>query len=423
MLSRSTLIYSEEPNMKNMSTESLLQTYFIERNSSKNTQRIYRQVVKIFEEHTGKTLPEILEIAEAEEQKVKWTKSTLYYFLISFRKYLYDNLQPSTAQMKFTVIKTIIKYFDITVLPLKSFSTKKYHKVELTPEDIITQNELQTCVNVKNPLVKAIATFMSSSGCSLIDTFNLTIYDYVYSTREYHNLPCDDSKYIHEILDVLNSRKDIVPVFEKLRRQKTGVQYTTFCSPEAVISINNYLIYREKKEHESMGRYNKKHPDNPKFYPGLQLTDQLFKGSHGSIERMFRQVNEAVGLGKAGNYVKFAPHMMRRYHTSQLYAAGLSEYEINLLQGRKTHDVIHTSYLRVKVEALKEKYIKALPFLVVDDVYRIKTELEVVKDENKELKEANLKYKEVVDSIDERIESKIQEAMDSKDDVFDDLFS
>lgn len=42
--------------MKNMSTESLLQTYFLERNSSKSTQRIYWQVVKIFEEHTGKKI-------------------------------------------------------------------------------------------------------------------------------------------------------------------------------------------------------------------------------------------------------------------------------------------------------------------------------------------------------------------------------
>lgn len=387
-----------------MNTKSLLQTYFLERNSSKNTQRIYRQVVKIFEEHTGKTLPEILEIAEAEEQKVKWTKSTLYYFLISFRKYLYDNLQPSTAQMKFTVIKTIIKYFDITVLPLKSFSTKKYHKVELTPEDIITQDELQTCVNIKNPLVKAIATFMSSSGCSLIDTLNLTIYDYIFSTQEYHNLPCDDD-HINEILQLLTNRKDVVPVFEKLRRQKTGVQYNTFCSPEAVIATNNYLLYREKKEKESIERYNNKHLDNPKFYPGLQLTDQLFKGNHGSIERMFRQVNDAVGLGKAGNYVKFAPHMMRRYHTTQLYAAGWSEYEINLLQGRKSQEVIHRSYLRVKVDALKEKYIKALPFLVVDDVYRVKTELDVTKEKNTQLASENVELKKQNDETRRRIDN------------------
>ena len=112
---------------ENRGTESLLQTYFLERKSSKSTQTIYGHVVKIFEEHTGKKLPEILEIAESEKKTIKWAQSTLYHFLISFRKYLYDNLQPSTVQMKFDIIKTIIKYFDITVLPLKSFSTKKYH--------------------------------------------------------------------------------------------------------------------------------------------------------------------------------------------------------------------------------------------------------------------------------------------------------
>lgn len=370
-------------------------------------------------------LPEILEIAESEEGTVKWTKSTLYHFLISFRKYLYDNLQPSTAQMKFTVIKTIIKYFDITLLPLKSFSTKKYHKVELTPEDIITPTQLKTCVNVKNPLVKAIALYMSSNGESLIDALKKTIFDYVVSTQEYHRLPLNSK--VMSIVNVLNKQDDVIPVFEKCRRQKTGVQYTTFCSPESVKAINAYLIYREKKEKESVERHNKKHPEDPKTYDGLQLTDPLFKGNHGSIERMFRQVNEAVGLGKAGNYVKFSPHMMRRYHTSQLYAAGWSEYEINVVQGRKSHEVIHRSYLRVRVDALKEKYILALPFLVVDDVYRVKTELDIVKDENEELKEANLKYKEVVDTIDERIESKIREAIGQKNDLsgdeLDDLFS
>lgn len=406
-----------------MNTESLLQTYFMERNSSKNTQRIYRQVVKIFEEHTGYKLPEILEIAEHEEQTVKWSKSTLYTFLISFRKYLYDTLQPSTAQMKFTVIRSIIRYFDITVLPLKSFSTKRYYKVELTPEDILTQNQLKICVNVKNPLLKAIALYMSSSGESLVDTLNKTIFDYLVSTKEYHNLQINSN--ILYIIEVLNKRDDVVPVFEKCRRQKTGVQYTTFCSPESVKAINAYLIYREKKEKESVERYNKKHPDSPKIYDGLQLNDQLFKGNHGSIERMFRQVNDAVGLGKAGNYVKFAPHMLRRYHSSQLYSAGLSEYEINLLQGRKSQEVVYRSYLRVKLDALKEKYINALPFLVVDDVYRVKTELDIVKDENKELKETNLKYKEVVDNIDERIEAKIREAINenSSCDDLEDLFS
>ena len=387
--------------MKNMNTKSLLQIYFLERNSSESTQRNYKRVVKSFENHTNQTLQEILNTAETEEQQnIKWQKSTLYYYLISFRKYLYETVQPSTAKMNFTVIKTILRYFGANILPLQSFSTKKYHKVELTPEDIITPDELKVCINVKNPLVKAISLTMSSDGESLIDVLNKTIFDYVYSTREYHNLPCTNEN-IMPILHKLNSMNDVIPVFEKQRRQKTGVQYTTFCSPEAAKAINNYLIYREKKEKESVERYNKKHPDKPKIYNGLQLTDQLFKGNHGSIERMFREVNEAVGLGKAGNFVKFAPHMMRRYHTTQLYAAGFSEYEINLLQGRKSQEVIHRSYLRVKLSTLKEKYIQALPFLVVDDVYRVKTELEVVKEDNERLHSENNELKKQNKRIDD----------------------
>ena len=372
-----------------MNTESLLEIYFLERNSSESTQRTYKRVVNTFEHHTNKTLPEILNIAENEEENTKWQKSTLYYYLISFRKYLYESLQPSTAKMNFTVIKTILRYFGANIFPLQSFSTKKYPKIELAPEDIITPDELKVCINVKNPLVKAISLTMSSNGESLSDVLKKSILDYVYSTKEYHNLPCTNEN-IMPILHKLNKMDDVIPVFEKQRRQKTGVQYTTFCSPEAANAINNYLIYREKKEKESVERYNKlKHPENPKVYPGLQLTDQLFKANIGSIERMFREVNDAVGLGKAGNYVKFAPHMMRRYHTTQLYAAGFSEYEINLLQGRKSQEVIHRSYLRVKVSTLKEKYIHALPFLVVEDEYRVKSELDIEKEKNVELANEN----------------------------------
>ena len=52
--------------------------------------------------------------------------------------------------------------------------------------------------------------------------------------------------------------------------------------------------------------------------------------------------------------------------------------------------------LRVRVDALKEKYVQALPFLVIVDVYRIKSELNVVKNENEVLKEENDKYKRLL---------------------------
>ena len=423
MLSLTHKGYIGEAKMKNMKTEALLQTYFLDRNSSPNTQRIYRKAIKLFEEHTGKTLYEILTIAEKEET-IKWQKTSLYFFLTSFRKFLYDKFQPSTAQMNFTVVKSIIRHFDINILPLKQFSTKRYSKVELTPEDIITQEELKKAVEVKNPLVKAAAITMSQMGFALVDLLNLTIEDYFQATSRYHH----DQEKVLEWVQELNTQEDLVIVFRKLRRQKTNVQYDAIGSTEVVKAINNYLIHREKKERESNKRYNKKHPENPKSYPGLQLSDPLFRTNHGSIERMFREVNDALGLGKAGNYVKFSPHMMRRFHATQLHEAGMSEHKINLLQGRKPQEVIHKSYLRVRLDVLCQEYVKCLPFLLVDDANKVKSELDIVKNENEILKEENYKYKVIVDNIDERIERKIKEAMIStegplSDDEFDDLFS
>lgn len=404
--------------MKIMNTESLLQTYFLEKNSSANTQRIYKKVVSLFEEHTQKTLTEIINIAEAEEQKVKWQKSTLYHCLISFRKHLYETFQASTAKMYFTVIKAIIKHFDINILPLKGFSTTKYPKVELTPEDIITQEELKLCVEVKNPLVKAAAITMSQMGFALIDLLNLTIQDYYNSTSEYHSGPGDVNEMIHE----LNQAEEVVPIFKKLTRQKTGRQYDAIGSPEVVKAINNYLLHREKKEKESIERYNKKHPDSPKVYQGLMLHDPLFRTNHGSLERMFREVNDAVGLGKAGNYVKFSPHMMRRFHATQLHEAGMSEHKINLLQGRKPQEVIHKSYLRVRLDVLRDEYIRCLPFLLIDDVNRVKSELDLVKDENSVLKEENFKYKSMFEDIDSRLQKLEGKRCESFDvDEFDDV--
>ena len=69
------------------------------------------------------------------------------------------------------------------------------------------------------------------------------------------------------------------------------------------------------------------------------------------------------------------------------------------LQSIEKNEVIHRSYLRVKVDALKEKYIKALPFIVVEDIYRAKTELEVIKEENYNLKKQNEKINELWNEI------------------------
>ena len=113
--------------------------------------------------------------------------------------------------------------------------------------------------------------------------------------------------------------------------------------------------------------------------------------------------------------------MLRVYHATQLAEAGVNDPIIDLLQGRVPKSVSRKSYIKVKRSKLKVEYVKALPFIVVEDIEEVRTELEVEKEKNK-------KYVEIIENIDERIENKINEAMNNKSEVLneddlEDLFS
>ena len=79
--------------------------------------------------------------------------------------------------------------------------------------------------------------------------------------------------------------------------------------------------------------------------------------------------------------------MLRKYHASQLAEAGMSTDHINLLQGRKVPGVAHESYIRIKPETLREEYIQCLPYLVIEDVNKFRTQTQILTEENKQLKE------------------------------------
>lgn len=381
------------------STTEILSQVYAERRSSPSTQKSYTRAVRFFEEHTGKTLSELLNIADQEEtNNIHWKNSTLKPTLISYRAWLYDNYKEKTANLYFTAVTTIFRHFEIIIGPLPYFSRKNINKsTPIRPGELPDRELLAEIIGVSSPLLKAVVLFASSSGLSRIDILNLRVKDYLEATKEYHH-----SNDIFTAIDEMkDSPVDIIPTFV-LNRQKTAQQYYTFCSHEAVDAINHYLMSRTDD-------FNKNSP--------------LFKVADRYLNNIFTDMNKQLKLGSAGTYGRFTPHMLRRYHATQLTEAGMSLDKINLLEGRKVHGVLHESYIRIRPEVLKKEYIEALPFLVVEDINRVKTELDVVKDENVVLKEENDKYREVVDNIDEVIERKIREAIGGNGDEFDDLFS
>ena len=347
-----------------MKTDEILERFFHERNSSQSTITTYTRVVGIYEKFTGETLNTLLDMADDEEyNNIRWKNTDTRRYIITFREFLYGKYNVSTAKLYLTAIITIYRHFEITIPPLPYYSTKHARRTDpLLPEQLLDRDILRECINISSPVVKSLILFMSSSGISRIDVLNLTIDDYLEATKDYHSHQ-ESVKYA--IREMRDSETPIIPEFH-LTRQKTGQQYVTFCSHEAVKSINAYLLTRTEILHR---------------------TQPLFKIHERYFNTIFERLNEHFQLGKVGNWNRIRSHMLRKYHASQLAEAGVSTDHINLLQGRKIPGIAHETYIRIKPETLREEYIQALPYIVISDEDRVKTELEKVTDRKDELEQ------------------------------------
>ena len=362
--------YIREIEIDNM----ILEQLFTERNSSKSTQTTYTRSVRYYEKLTGHSIKECIDIADDEEyNNIRWKNTQTRAWILEYREYLYNKYNVSTAQLYLTAILTIYRHFEITIPPLPYYSRKNLKQTPpINYNDLPDRVILSKCLQISSPLVRALILFMSSSGMSRIDVLNLTINDYLEATQDYHDHQ-ESVKYA--IKDMRET--DIVPTFH-LSRQKTGQPYFTFCSHEAVKSINAYLLTRTEI---------------------LTKERPLFKINERYINMVFERLNGYFMLGKVGNYNRLRPHMLRKFHASQLAEAGMSTEHINLLQGRKLHGVAHESYIRIKPDNLREEYIQALPYLVIEDINKFKSENTILREENEHLKEKEDKLNNILARI------------------------
>ena len=234
---------------------------------------------------------------------------------------------------------------------------------------MVDREILQLCINVKNPLLKAITLFMSSTGMSKTDTLKLTVQDFLDATREYHH-----TNRLDTALSILKENTQVIGYWDNNKRSKTGEIYYTFNSNESSTAIVQYLLTREKLT-----------PESP-----------LFKITSKYLSDLFKETNDKLHLGKNGEYSRFTAHMLRRYHATQLVEAGMDTEKINILQGRKPKSIAYKSYIKIKPSKLREEYIKALPYLVVEDYNKVKTENELLREENQAYREKEEKINDIL---------------------------
>ena len=317
----------------------ILEEIHLAKNHSQSTRHVYQVAAEKYCTYFEMTLQEVLQEAETEEDNhVKWKHRRLKQRLIEYRHYLIEHYPKNTVDTYFRVLLSIYYYFEIEIGPLPGVDKKSYKKhAPITFKDLPDKDVIRASLEIATPVMKAIILFMSSSGCARTETLNITIQDYIDSMKEY--IETDN---LSEIIDVTNNIKDVVPTFQILR-VKTNKYYTTYCSPEAVHSINSYLLSRSDP---------------------LTPESKLFKAHPMYLLHKFKEINNELGLGKIGKYHRFRSHMLRKFHASSLYNDGMSIDKVNDLQG-KSKTITDQSYFMVNPDDLKMEYIEHLPCLLM----------------------------------------------------------
>ena len=368
----------------------ILEEICLTRNLSKNTIRNYKQSIKSYTQSQGLTLKELLEEAEAEEEKgIRLKHRNVKKRLIIFQNYLLNEkgLSKSTIKKQVNIIRYIYNHFEIELPKIPKLNEKHVRDYEpIYYDDLPTKELIQEALKISKPNMKAVILFIVSSGCAREETLSLSIQDFIDSTNEYHN-----STNIYDVLEELKHQENIIPIF-KLKRKKTNQYYYTFCSPEATDAIIYYLESRTDK---------------------LTPDKQLFKFEKSYFQKKFIEINNMLGGQRKGAYGIFRSHMLRKFHASNLARGenGLSVEEIDSLQGRSKNKV-HTSYFLDDPNELKKKYILNIDKVLINyDKKELTFESPEVLALRKRAAELEKENEEIKQNINKAVDDRINEVL------------
>lgn len=320
------------------------QQFVGERNLSTATIKQYRATLKQYCQFQGLNLDELIEEADAEEEKgIRLKKRTLKTRLVNFRTFIIETDSKNTITNKLNQIKAIYKHFEIEVPSLPYLSDKNIRKeAPISFDDIPTKTIIREALEFSNLLMRSFILLQTSSGMGKAEALSLTVGQFIEACGKW-----DDSRSIHDMLiDIYSSKELIIPTF-RMKRQKVNEYYYTFATAECVHEIVKYLLNETRN---------------------LEYDSKLFKLSPNYVNTLMGRVNDILCLGKVnGQYNKFRSHMLRKFNATALCNGenSLTEEEIDFMQGRsrgRTREL----YLKKDPTQLKHKYIKAMNNVLIN---------------------------------------------------------
>ena len=360
-----------------------LKRFCLERNLGDHTVRKYYVNLKRYVNFCNKTLEELLEEADEEEDRVtRQGRRKIRERLIDFRVYLKENYATNTVLTNMTCVTTFYKHFDITIpeLPRMVYNESPNSSIEF--KDLPTIDDIKTAIeDSKNPKHKALYLFMACNGTSRNEISKFKYSQFLSAIQEYF----PDVETPQDIVDALDGKcdeLDIIPIF-KMYREKTRYHYYTAISPECVQFCLNYI--------KQQGL-------------GLKEDTPFFQLSADGVSGAFKLMNNKMKWGKKGSIDFFSPHRIRKFNASAIEDTDFANY----IQGRKPNKIRET-YFKKDIENVREEYKKHMHKFNIYAHYDVMINSEAYKKMKKQIEDERRKHEDENKKLRKEYEHKINQ--------------
>jgi integrase len=338
-----------------MKDEDIYQEWFTKKNLSKGTRRTYMVAIESYKKYTGKSLSELIDEAEEEEDKsLRMRKRKINKYIIGFKAHLEDSgLAPGSIKNKMSAVISLYQSFEIQTpqinLPKGDICLEKNYN---TPP---TREEIQSMINVSDARDAAIIYTMALTGLASKEIRNITVRKYLESAEKAINRDLDSIEDLFEYEDEILGEVLTLDIV----REKVHYRHQTFIPPETNRAIISYIKWRHNN------RNAKRHITD--LDGKLFITKSGMPMSRTGVGNSIRRRGKQAGFKSKGEgaYRYWRPHSLRKYFISTIINNTGNHILADYLAGHKIDDV-KRAYWHADPEALKDDYLKVLPYLSID---------------------------------------------------------
>ena len=228
--------------------EDILDYWFEKRNLSNATRDIYTLAMKTYSSAIGKTITELHDEADDEEERgIRLKKRNYSSYVVKFKKYLTEKgNSEQTIRLYLTAVKSFYQANDIR--PPEITIRKGDMVMEQNYGHLLTKKEIQKMAAIASIRDRAIIYLMALSGMSQREMRELTLKKFVQSAAKALNCEINTIEELFKHEKILTN--DTLIMLE-ITRKKVHYRYHTFIPPEATHVILMYLSKRihGKNEH------------------------------------------------------------------------------------------------------------------------------------------------------------------------------